>query len=97
MLTACGPSGQHTTRMGRHELDDDSEPEGDPEESKLEQRFRFSYTDIAEGVGATGLAGIVAAEIVQFGPANLALFTAAGLLAYDIARRHDTGRADPPT
>lgn len=76
--------------MGRHGQNSDPKPADGPE-----RRLRFSYTDVAEGIGAVGLAGVVVAEVVEFGPANLAFFAAAGLLAYDIARRHDAGRRPP--
>ncbi|MBX6334212.1 hypothetical protein IRY61_02620 [Candidatus Saccharibacteria bacterium] len=71
--------------MGRHEQP--NEPK-----SSLERKFPFSYTDIAEALGAIGLSGIVVTEVIDSGPANLAFFTAAGLLLYDIARRHDAGK-----
>lgn len=76
--------------MGRHGQNSDSKPADGPE-----RRLRFSYTDIAEGIGAIGLAGIVVTEVVDSGPANLGFFMAAGLLVYDIARRHDAGRHPP--
>lgn len=78
--------------MGRHE-----QQAGKPEpEDTSDKKIQLGYTDLAEGIGAIGLAGVVVTEIVDFGPANLAFFAAGAMLAYDIARRHDTGRRPPP-
>lgn len=78
--------------MGRHEQSGSSEPEDRPE-----RKSRLGYTDMVEAIGAAGLAGIVVAETFDSGLVNLAYFTAAGLLAYDIARRRSAAKRDPPT
>lgn len=75
--------------MVRHSQDDPK-----PKDNR-EWQFPFSYTDVAEAIGAIGLAGIVTTDVVDSGIANLTFFTAAGLLLYDIARRHDSGRHPP--